>query len=764
MDSGASDPFWYSYAILSNDLNRNFQKTDPPHVLIRSKDFDRLKLADLRSRPEIEKAEFRDFSSLRIETRPNDWIPLWLFGVEDFNNFNLARIYDRYGKGIPPIGPKDGEMVIERDGLKFSDLKAGFSARIRSGGRVLNIPVAGIVFDPAQSPGTQDHLIYAYVNKKTFSEITGESANQQLVIRFRNVASREDVQAKSNNLTDYFKSLGITIDKITIPKFNSHPHQWQLNTLLFLVGSIGFLAFLMGAVIVSQLMAAILARQIRQIGILKAIGTSRSQVFLIYVAMVLALGVMSGAIAIPLAIKFGYAYSYFVADIINFEILTVSLPIQVYVYLISASFLLPILLSLPAILRGTRISVLDALSDYGIRQESSSTKKTMVVHRFFPAKFAMAFRNTLRRKNRLIVTVISMALGVAIFNAGFNVQQSVKHLLLDVNNSMKHDVQVVLINQMPKEEILKYFNGIDNISRIETWNGGRGGMQSMVIASDEGVGIISLPYNTDLIGFRSVKGRWLNNPTEPEIVMNQEAAILYYNPAIGSYQTISIKGKKLTAKLVGIVDEAEKPMVYMDEHLYDKVANPNHYVNSLMFVAKDRSYDKVIALKRDIEKAIAPTNLQILYVLLQAERVKIIYDHLKIILVTLIFFASLVLVVSAMGMASATSINIMERTREIGVLRAVGATPKIIYNLFVTEGIIVSVVSIILGLLLSWPLSIVSARFFGALMLDVVLQPTFSKAGLVITLITTIIFGWVASRIPARNAIKVSTREALSYE
>ena len=51
--------------------------------------------------------------------------------------------------------------------------------------------------------------------------------------------------------------------------------------------------------------------------------------------------------------------------------------------------------------------------------------------------------------------------------------------------------------------------------------------------------------------------------------MNQEAAILYNHPAIGSYQTISIKGKELKAKLVGIVDEAEKPKVYMDEHLYD---------------------------------------------------------------------------------------------------------------------------------------------------------------------------------------------------
>ena len=752
-----------SYTILSRDLNENFIRTKPLHAAITSKDFNRLDLTALRTRPEIEKAEFRDFATLRIETHPDDWIPLWLFGVEDFNNFNLARFFDQKGNN-GPAAPEDGAMLIERDGLRFSDLKAGSPARVRSGGRVVDVPVAGISFDPAQSPGTQDHLIYAYVNKKTYLEITGEAANQRVIIRFKNVKSKQQVQAAANGLVDYLTSLGIAVDTLKIPKFMEHPHQWQLNTLLFMEGSIGFLAFFLSAVLVSQLMAAILARQVRQIGILKAIGASRFQVFQIYLAMVLALGVISGAIAIPLAIKSGFGYAYFVADILNFQVLTTALPHQTYFYLIAASLLLPVLLSLPAILRGTRISVREALGDYGIQQDAVAKKSRITDKLPLPRNLVLAFENTMLRKKRLSITVAAMALGVAIFSTGFNVQQSLKDLLSDVNNSMKHDVQVVLINQIPKEEALKYFGGIDNISRIETWNGGRGGMQSMVISTDAGVGIIALPYNSDLLAFRSTKGRWLSSSTEPEIVMNQEAAEIYHNPALNSYQTLSVGGKQLKAKLVGIVEELEKPKIYMDKEQYDAFANPNHYINSLMIVAKDKSYDKVLALKKDIERTIEPTDLQVLYVMMQAERVKIIYDHLNIILVTIVFFALLVLVVSAIGMASATSINIMERTREIGVLRAIGATPKIIYSLFVSEGMIVSVISIILGLLLSWPLSAVASKFFGDLMLEVELRYSFSKIGFVITLIATLIFGWLASRIPAQRAVKVPTREALTYE
>ncbi len=751
-----------SYTILSRDLNENFARTNPLHAAITSGDFDRLDLASLRSRPEIEKAEFRDFATLRIETHPDEWIPLWLYGVEDFGNFHVARLYDQQGNHGPTV-PEDGAMLVERDGLRFSDLKAGLPARVRAGGRVIEVPVTGISFDPAQSPGTQDHLIYAYVNKKTYSEITGEAANQRLIIRFKNVKTKQEVQTAANGLVDYLASLGIAVDTVKIPKFMEHPHQWQLNTLLFMEGSIGFLAFFLGAVLVSQLMAAILARQIRQIGILKAIGASRFQVFQIYGAMVLALGVVSGAIAVPLAIKFGYGYAFFVADILNFEVLTTSLPHQTYLFLAAASLLLPLVLSLPAILKGTRISVREALGDYGIQQDAAKRSGILSLVPL-PGNLILAFENTLRRKKRLAVTVVAMALGVAIFNTGFNVQQSLKDLLTDVNNSMKHDVQVVLINQIPKEEALRYFSGIDNIDRIEMWNGGRGGMQSMVVSTDAGVGIIALPYNSDLLAFRSTKGRWLSGSNEPEIVMNQEAAALYDNPPIGSYHTLSVRGNQFKAQLVGIVEELEKPKIYIDKEQYDTFANPDHLINSLMFVAKDKSYEKVIALKKDIEKAIEPTDLQVLYVMMQAERVKIIYDHLKIIFVTIVFFALLVLVVSAIGMASATSINIMERTREIGVLRAIGATPRIIYNLFVAEGMIVSVISIALGMLLSWPLSIIASKFFGNLMLEVALHYSFSTRGFVITMIATVIFGWLASRVPARRAVQVPTREALSYE
>ena len=751
-----------SYAILKNDLNENFTRTNPVHVTVTADHFERLDLMAFRSRPDVESAEFRDLSIQRIEVFPNQWLPLWIFAVEDFNNFHLARIYREQGNKIPD----PGTLLIERNGQLVSNLKVGSRPRVRVGGKILEVPISGISFDPAQAPATQDAFIYSYVDKKTYTQITGEAANQQLMFRLKNVNSKQDVQAAANRILDDFERLGISVKTVNIPKLNEHPHQWQLNTLIALQGAIGLLAFLMGAVLVSQLMAAILARERRQIGILKAIGASRFQVLKLYMTMVLLFGAVSSLIAIPLAVLSGYAFARFVAKILNFEVLTTTLPVALYLYLMVAGLLLPILLSLPALLRGVNVSVYDALSEYGIRQDTYAYKAGAVTGLPLSLSMQLALRNTLRRKGRLVITVATMALGVAIFSTGFNVRQSLIEFLADTRNSMKHDVQVVFKEQISLQQALVPFKSLNNVSRIEAWSGGRGRLQTGRVSTNNGIGIVALPYDTDLIRWNVLKGRWLQASDELEIVMNQQAAEAFGNPVVGKSYPIDIKGTTVNAKLVGIVKEFDVAKIYIDKNRYDALTNPEHLINSLMFVADNKDLGKLVSLKADIEKAIAPSDLNVLYILSKTEWAKIIYDHLDIILTMFALLSLLVLVVGALGMASATGISVMERTREIGVLRAIGATPKMIYGLFVAEGMVISVVSIFSGLLLAWPLSVAASAFFGDLILgaSTPLDYAFSNLGFVVTVIVILIFGWLASRIPARKAIVVSTREALAYE
>lgn len=759
---GGAGTILVSYVILTNDLNANYQSTIPPHVVYRSKQLPALDLKTLTMRPEVESAELRDFSLHRIEVYPDVWIPVWMYGVENFEDFHLARVFHESGVQVPP----SGTILIERDGLKVSNIRPGSTARIRIGSNIQQVKVSGICFDPAQAPATQDAFIYAYMDKKTYHQITSLPVNQRLLVRFKNVHSAEEVAEASDRLAKYLRSAGVAIDSIQIPRFNEHPHQWQLNTLLFLIGSIGFLAFLMGAVLVSQLIRTVLASQVRQIGILKSIGASRFQVLEIYFTMLFIIGLCAGAIAIPLAALSGNAFSAFVAKILNFNILTTTVPPRVYFYLISASLLLPAILSLSTLLKGTSISVKDALSDYGITPGKKTKEWNLLKKIPLPKTFILAFRNSFRNSRRLMVTMLAMALGVAIFSTGFNVRQSLWELLSQVKNEMRYDVQVVLNKQTSTEEALRPFLAVGNVKKIETWIGGRGELQSKLLSTDKGAGITALPYHSQLLKMKVVSGRWLQASRDTEVVMNRQAWELYQKPQPGTQLSLNVNGKNIKVKLAGITEEFDKAKIYIDKEKYDSKFNPGHLINTLVFVAENNDYQKVITLKKNIEKAIASSSLDVLYVMSQAERVQIIYDHLNIILMVILLLSFLVLVVSAIGMASAMSISIRERTREIGVMRAIGASPRKIYRLFVTEGMIVSIFSIVLGVLFAFPLSSIAAAFFGKLILgpNSNLQYAFSVSGFFITLAVTVVFGWISGMVPARAAVRIPTHEALSYE
>lgn len=726
-----------AYRVLSRDLRQNFLGTVPPHAVVTFKEAGRLDLAALRARPEIEEAEWRDFAMLRVEVHPDVWVPLLLYGVEDLEHPRLARVSPEEGARVP----RAGAILIERNGQLISTLRAGTQARVRSGNRNLEVPIDGVVFDPAQAPATQDHFIYAYTDPKTFAAISGETPGRRLLIRWKNVHSKEDVEKAMARLKASWGDSNPEVASVLVPAFLEHPHQWQLNMLIAIIGTIGLLAFLLSSVLVSQVVAALLAKQTRQVGILKAVGATRSRVIGIYALYLGFFAVASGLVAIPLAVATGYRFSKFCAGILNFEILTTRLPGDVLAALIVAALVLPFLFAGPTLAHAGRISVREALAEPRIQ-----------------------LRRRLSR--RVAITVLATALGVAIFSTGFNLRQSLFQFLAATRDSMRFDVQVVATKSIPRESFSQAFSGLTGADRTEVWSGGKGELQTRVVGTSDGIGIVALPLRSEMVALRMVEGRWLRSATEPEAVLNQAALNLFHQPKMGQVLTLKIGGKERQATLVGIAEEIDRPKVYLAQTFYDRWANPEHRVNSMMFTAKDRTFRGVMALKKEVERAVAASDLEVLYVMSQAERTKIIADHLNIILVTLLILAFLVLWVSALGMASATSITVRERTREIGVLRAIGATPGRIIRRFVTEGMTTNVAGLVLGLMLSWPLSQVASAFFGKLMLGegAVLRYAWSPIGFGITVVTSIVFGLLATRLPAGAAVKLSTREALAYE
>lgn len=756
---GAGAPL-VSWIILEADLDENFQRTRPPHLVLVSEQFERLELARLLARPEVEAASFRDFALHRVEVRPDTWLPLWLYGV-DFDDDSVLRRVPQRGERVPP----PGTVLVERDGLRVSDfaLEPGRNApRIRVGARTAVMPISGITFDASQAPATQDAFIYAYADRPTWAALTGAVSGRRLIVRLAGVGSVGEVRRAAARLTEALAADGIAASAEVLP-FEAHPHQWQLDTLLFLVSAIGALALALAAVLVSQTMRAMLAGQVRQIGVLKALGATRGQVLRIAVMSATAMGGMAGLVGVPLAAVSGWRFSEFVARQLNFDLLTPGVPIAAVLGLALASVLLPSLFSLPTLLRGTRISARAALADFGVTAGAIGRRR---VRSRLPPRLALAVRNVLRDRARLVVTLSSMALGVAIFATGFNVRASLWHLLARSADEHGYDVQVVLEGPRPRAEALAPFAAVRNVARVEAWSGGQGELQSRLASTREGVGVVALPRGSDLLRLRLVAGRWLAPSTDAvEVVLNQQGWLAYGKPALGSRLELKVGSATAAVVLVGLAAQFEKAKLYLDQADFDARFNPRHGVTTLLFVAERGSYGEVRALKRELERAVAGSELSVLYVMSHAERVRIIAEHLDIVLVSLLLLSFLVLLVSAIGHASAVGIDVLARTRELGVMRAIGATPKSIARLLRLESALLDAAAVALGVLLSVPLSLYATRLFGALLLGdgARLEPAVSVVGLLVTLVLCFGFGLLASWVPARRALRVPTHEALAH-
>jgi putative ABC transport system permease protein len=136
----------------------------------------------------------------------------------------------------------------------------------------------------------------------------------------------------------------------------------------------------------------------------------------------------------------------------------------------------------------------------------------------------------------------------------------------------------------------------------------------------------------------------------------------------------------------------------------------------------------------------------------------------SIVVIMLLVMAVLLAVVGGLGLMGTMSINVLERTREIGVMRAIGASTGAILGIVMVEGIIIGTVSWALGALIALPLSRLLAEAVGQVFLKSSPSYVFSITGALLWLGTVIVLAAVSSMLPAWNASRVTVRDVLAYE
>jgi len=754
-----------AYAILTREMNANYMGTHPASATLYTEEVDAAFIDELRARPDVADAEARRLIVGRVQVGPDEWKNIWLYVIDDFASVRLDTFWPEEG-AYPPA---DGEILIERAALSVANTQIGQDAWVKIPSQdAQKLAVTGTVHAPGLAPAWMEGFAYGFVTRDTLVQLGGQpTLNEVKFLVSQNPMDKKAIRATTNEIKNWMEQKGRPVYRIEIPDPGKHPHASQMATLLFLLEAFGFLALVLSGLLTANMISALLARQVRQIGVMKAVGANTRQIRKLYFGLVFVLGLVGLVIGMPLAILVGRGYASFAASMLNFQILDASIPTGYLALQIIVGLSVPLLAAAWPIARGGRITVREAISDYGIAETSFQNAGLLkLLGRFASRPFLLSLRNTFRKRGRLLLTLTTLAFGGAGFIVAMNVSASMDSTVSAKFNAARYDVQFGFSRPYSVELVEKTILEVPGVEDLESWGGAKTAMVYEDGTRGNKINLVAPPAESRLMSsLPLVDGRWLRASDGNALVVNH--ALLAKEPSlkVGNEVVLNINGQDSTWQVVGVVQEIMAlPTAYATNEYFTTLTNLDGSAQNAVVVTTSRDAEMVASVTRQLEARLAEEGLDVATTVRLADYRKAIEDHLLILASFLVTMSVLVLIIGGLGLITTMSINVLERTREIGVLRAIGASTRALLKIIVTEGAIIGALSWILAVLLSWPLSKYISTTFGETFFEAPLQFAISPPGMIIWLLLAIFFATLASFYPAWSASQLTVRQTLAYE
>jgi putative ABC transport system permease protein len=760
------------YTVINREMATNYLSTEPASATIEFEGTisDEL-LESVRVLPGIKKAERRATVTARMKVNDR-WYPILLFVVDNFSKMEVSKFLPVSGSQNPDIG----SMLVERTALPVMQANEGDEIIIRTPhGQALPLKITGVVHDPGLAPAWQEQAGYAYITLETLHEL-GETQGFDL-LRLQvgeNRFSSSDITKKAEQIADLLKSKGTTIHEIQVPPPGKHPHQSQMNAVLTIFTLFSFMILILGSILVATSVATLMVKQVRQIGIMKTIGGTSMQIGNLYLFMLLAICAIALMISIPLSRLAAYGFYTQIATLLNLEIRDSSIPWTVPAIQMLSGITIPLLTAAFPLLRGSRIPVRAALDNYGISAKSNpvSLISRLPILNDFSDTFRLALRNAFRQPTRLILTLGLLATGGAMFMTALNVSDAWDKNLTRIYIQRLYDQEIKLNDRINSEKVLAKIKSLNGVAAVEGWDYStssivkKGSYEVTKTYPDKGHGsfaILALPVNTKLLNPTITEGQWLKKEAANEVVLNQLARTSEMK--IGDMVTLSLENNPTTWKIIGFTEDVgSSAAAYVSIKAFEKLNRSTDKIKMIRIAYADRSKDYAVNKSREIDQLLEDENISVssstpVWLLHNA-----VAAHMKVLVNSLLAMAILMALVGTLGLTSTISMNVLERTREIGIMRAIGATPKKIRSLIVSEGLTIGLLSIVLAFIVSIALSYFMGEFIGSISFKTPLTLTISLTAIVIWILIVTIGSYLSTILPAKKANIVTTRQALSYE
>jgi putative ABC transport system permease protein len=609
-----------------------------------------------------------------------------------------------------------------------------------------------------------------------------------------NRSDEAHVRGVTANVQKLIESRGGRVRRVDIE--GKHPHSDLMKLLLLTMSSFGLFALLLSGVLVVNLLTALMAAQIRQIGVMKALGGTRRQIAGIYFGQALLLGVAAFLIAMPAGLWGSRALCRYFAVLLNFDVTSFATPLWVYLLVAAVGLAIPLLAAAYPVWKGSGVSVREALDDYGVGRKAFGTSafdRALTGVGGLARPVLLALRNSFRRRARLALTTATLALAGLFFMAALHVRASMINTRDRLYDTMKYDLTVSLGGMYPFEKVDRALRNTPGVSQAEGWfiiqgflpgaeaaptdggarhvrfGGGNMHDGDWQGSGDEGYGggrfsVVGVPVETKLLKPDLLAGRGLQPGDTNAMVVNTRLASLSPQFKEGEEVELRIGPAPQRWRVVGVAREPfTGPVAYVPRSFFERAGHAG-MTNSVRLALEKTDANSVNVVKASLDRNLEEQAVRPLSSASKADLRFVSYQHMLMIYRFLLVVSIILAMVGGLGLMTTMSLNVLERRREMGVLRAIGASPPAVWFIVVAEGVAIGVLSWAVATLAAWPISRALNALLARSMAGGGSDFFFEPRGPLVWLAVTLCLGMAASFLPAWHASRRPVREAIGYE
>jgi putative ABC transport system permease protein len=760
--------------IVRLEMNEPYLATHPASTTLYITPFDENLAHAVEDMREISQAEARRIEIAEAWLGANERTDIQLVVVPDFNNIRLNEFTLEAGQ----ISPGPRQMLLERQTADLLGASVGDVVRIEPPGseRWYDLEVIGITHDMHAIPPWALGVTTAYVSMETLAWMgLGSYYNALEILVAENATDKVHIMYTAGLARDrVIEPAGYRV--ISIEPFlpNVDPGAHYANNdimgMVLIVNVIGVMCIFLTAGLVINTASALITREVKQIGIIRSIGGLRPQILQMYLSVIVVFSAASLILAIPVGAIGAHRMAGFVGELVNFDVTRIRLPLWVVLLQVGVGLVVPLIAALFPILAGTRISVYDAVYQHGLIRTVKVGAIEGALRRIqgLTSPVVLAIRNTFRRKARLAFTLVTLTLAGATFVGALSTYSSLLAKFDTIVDYWAYDVAVEVPTGANRHTLEREAMRVPGVAVAEGWYRASATFVYPDRTESSEVEVMAIPHDSVTVLPSVTAGRWLEPGDTNVIVINEDVLDTVPDIGIGSSVTLRVNGLDRPYQIVGVVSRhIFGPRIYMP---YDHFGKTYH-VQGLANLVRARTNPDVIqeaAVQEQfaprLEERLENAGFAIGDAETQQEMLNSAVSGFQTILAVLTILSVLLAAVGGMGLAGTMSLNVMERTREIGVLRAVGGTNAAVQKIILIEGLVVGLLSWILGVIVSIPFGMGLANAVSVATMQTTLALKFSATGAAIWLVLILGIAALASLIPAQRASQLTVREVLAYE